>query len=359
MNRKKVFVSAYVSNNLGDDLFIKELYERYNDVDFYMLGPKKYSNEWSNVKNLKFIGFNKLLWKVFNNSLLVYLIVISFISLFIKTNILVTGSLFDENTTSNKSLVKKRINNFFFDKVAYMSCSMGYYKTEKFVSKCKKVISGVDDICFRDDYSYELFKDLKNVRLAKDMIFQMEVESSQLEDYIVISVIDLGSRKELKDFEKIYLKKNIEMIEEILAKFSKVYLMGFCENERDHVAINKIIELLPNNIAGNVSVINHHNMKESLDVIKKSKGVVATRFHSYILAYIMNKPMYNISYSMKTNNSIASLNEDIRIMDIEKIESLNAKEVVNELLKVPTYNLQKTKQSAEKQFLFVDKLLSI
>lgn len=359
MNKKKVFISAYVSNNLGDDLFIKELYERYNDVDFYMLGPKKYSNEWSDVKNLKFIGFSKLLWKVFNNSLLVYLIVISFISLFIKTNVLVTGSLFDENTTSSKSLIKKRINNFLFDKVAYMSCSMGYYKTEKFVGKCRKVISGVDDVCFRDDYSYELFKDLKNVRLAKDMIFQMEVTSAQLEDYIVISVIDLSSRNELKNFEKIYLKKNIEIIEETLTKFRKVYLMGFCENERDHIAINKIIEMLPDNILSNVNVLNHGDIEESLSVIKKSKGVVATRFHSYILAYIMNKPMYNISYSMKTNNSIASLNEDIQIVDMEKIELLNAKEVVNELLKVPTYNLQKTKQNAEKQFLFVDKLLSI
>ena len=40
----------------------------------------------------------------------------------------------------------------------------------------KSSLNLCDDVCFRDLYSYELFKDLSQVRYAPDIVFQMNVD---------------------------------------------------------------------------------------------------------------------------------------------------------------------------------------
>ena len=51
---KKVFLMAYARKNLGDDIFIKMLLDKYPQIDFYMkIRENEFLNELSEYNNLK------------------------------------------------------------------------------------------------------------------------------------------------------------------------------------------------------------------------------------------------------------------------------------------------------------------
>ena len=45
-------IIAYVNGNLGDDLFVKILCERYPNQKFLLCGPKKYKDYFEYLDNL-------------------------------------------------------------------------------------------------------------------------------------------------------------------------------------------------------------------------------------------------------------------------------------------------------------------
>ena len=53
---KKIFVMAYLRNNLGDDMFVMELLNRYPDVEFYVeVVEIKYAKALEKKNNVKII----------------------------------------------------------------------------------------------------------------------------------------------------------------------------------------------------------------------------------------------------------------------------------------------------------------
>ncbi|HEY4430277.1 MAG TPA: hypothetical protein VGN87_04470, partial [Paenibacillus sp.] len=50
---KKMLIYAYTEFNLGDDLFIKVLCERYPDTEFRICAPRQYNLCFKEIKNLK------------------------------------------------------------------------------------------------------------------------------------------------------------------------------------------------------------------------------------------------------------------------------------------------------------------
>jgi colanic acid/amylovoran biosynthesis protein len=358
MKYNKAFISAYVAGNLGDDLFIEVLCKRYPHIKFTIMGSNKYREFFSHITNLNYIGLNHYLWKVINRFELLHLVAHFIISRFIKLNILVTGSIFEETEGYRKNIRKKKINIRLFKEVYYLSCSMGSYKSEEFLEECRSVFSKVKDVCFRDNYSFNLFKDLRNVRVKPDLIFQLQYDEKKVENNIVISVIDLEMRDKLKIYEEEYLYKLKETIIALVDQGYKIVLMGFCENERDHIGIDKVYSILPENCKDMTSKYMHKNIKDSLEVLSKSKGIIATRFHSFILAYVMKKPMYNIIYSTKTLNAINDLGIMLPNVNIDKINDLNVDSILDALQMVPTYS-DKPIIESKKQFSALDEVLKI
>lgn len=66
MRKKNVFVRAYLSKNLGDDLFLYILCNRYKNVQFYILGDKKNKYIEDLVDNITFIPEDSFLCKILN-----------------------------------------------------------------------------------------------------------------------------------------------------------------------------------------------------------------------------------------------------------------------------------------------------
>ena len=51
---KKIFVMAYLRNNLGDDLFVSELVKRYKDVEFFIdVVDPMYAKAFKENKNVR------------------------------------------------------------------------------------------------------------------------------------------------------------------------------------------------------------------------------------------------------------------------------------------------------------------
>ena len=64
MNR--AFLYAYLQFNLGDDLFVKHLIEKYPNVKFYILADSKYKKIFRKNKNLIVISNSVYKIKIFN-----------------------------------------------------------------------------------------------------------------------------------------------------------------------------------------------------------------------------------------------------------------------------------------------------
>src|SRR5699024_12844901 len=66
---KKVMIYAYTKFNLGDDLFIKVLCERYPNVKFVLYAPKEYKFVFNQINNLQVIPSNSFIIRFINLAL--------------------------------------------------------------------------------------------------------------------------------------------------------------------------------------------------------------------------------------------------------------------------------------------------
>ena len=211
----------------------------------------------------------------------------------------------------------------------------------------------------RDNYSYELVKDLNNVRLATDVVFTLDVSKYKCDaesNNHVISVID-ASRK----FDSETSKKYNETIAKIIKKLlvddeSSVTLMSFCEKEGDENACATIMSLLPEDIKDRVEIYRYRgNISKALQVLASAKTITGSRFHANILGMVFGKKILPIAYSDKTINILSDMKYPGPIIDIRSIDNFNINELDFDDIQV--VDISKLKILAEKQFSELDKVL--
>ena len=291
----KIILKGYTVLNLGDDLFFKIIAERYPNVKFKFL-CRNYNKLLRGIKTTNLLSitlFEKIMDKIIPN----------YIKKNVDTIVEIGGSLFIEETNpknlkKREKELKKELeivkNNCFI-----LGANFGPYKTKEYVEKFREIFLSYKDICFRDEKSKKIFSDLKNVRVAPDIVFQLKVPKlDKNEKIVVVSVIKPSYRKGLENSDENYYKKIIEISDEFLSLDYKVVLMSFCKIEKDEEAVNFIYEKLKRN--KNVEKYFYSgNIEEALNIINKSEYVIATRFHAMILALVMKKACFPIIYSEK------------------------------------------------------------
>lgn len=326
----RILVNAYFSKNLGDDLFLKILFERYPKVDWYLLTANAEYNdifgEYDNVRILKGLSLNILgLRKVdvfhkVNDLLLKYY----------KYDGLVTigGSVFMEGAGWKGALERKSILPRKFKKMNkkafIIGANFGPFSDSSFISSHKEFFSLFEDICLRDQYSFSLFKELENVRIAPDVVLNLTTAPVTKEKSVGISLINLSKRDRLKRHAQKYNEKMVDLVEYYIKRGYKIRIFSFCEKEGDLIISNFIKEKINNKM---VEVINYNGDIESfLSKFKTCEIIIGTRFHSIILAIVYNQSLLPIIYSNKTYNVLKDLNlveGSYFIRDIEKLEVEN------------------------------------
>ncbi len=171
---KKVLLRSYIMQNLGDDLFIKIICERYKDVKFYVHGKRKYRHIFNDVSNLHYIKdytINKYI------NLLLSILKLKGISRKllpqVDATVFLGGSIFIQYPDWKLKFNLDRYNASLFDKSYVIGANFGPYDTDDYLEAYKDCFKNFDDVCFRDKYSKNLFPQSDNVRYASDVIFQL------------------------------------------------------------------------------------------------------------------------------------------------------------------------------------------
>lgn len=357
---KKYLIKAYTELNLGDDLFIKILINKYKNVNFYLISNHNYKKIFieSNIESFKNTFFHKVLNKLANKFKKPINFKQSILLNKVDGVIEIGGSLFIESENYKNDLnlrnilLEKTRGNYFV-----LGSNFGHYSNQKFQKDYQIFFSKCKDVCFRDKYSYDLFSDLNNVRLAKDIVFGLNDNTSTDKNYILYSIIKPSLRKELKNKDEEYYSKIIESSLELLKEGKDIKFISFCKKEGDEEAIQKIISRIPKLYSKKVTFYNYSgDLNEALEIIKKSEIIVATRFHAMILGFVYSKKVLPIAYSNKIINVLKDLDFRGQYIDFNNLNDLNKHSILNSQ-SLENSKLENSKLDSLKIFQGLDKII--
>lgn len=344
----RIFLLAYTRQNLGDDLFIQMLLEKYSDCDFYLkIKDPSFVQYFSKYSNLHIIVGDNSLHSTCNMNVEEY-----------DAFVYIGGSIFmegrsgisDEFCNFLERLNSKHIPFY------YISSSYGPYKTQDFVDLSKRAFSNIRDICFRDKYSYNLFKDISTVRYAPDLVFSSNLTmNKKISNSIGISVIHFEKIKHLKHLEHCYINFLTNNIDHYLSQGKKVYMFSFCKYEGDEATANAILKHFKNH--PNIVLCYYDGeINKFIEVYSRMEFAICSRFHAMVLSSLFKQKTFVLSYNHKFDNTIQDLNLGYDIIHFDT--NLGDLLISDDYFKViDNNNLLKIKEKAKEQLKSFDELV--
>lgn len=173
-----------------------------------------------------------------------------------------------------------------------------------------------------------MVKELAHIQYAPDVIFLAKYPSNcNCEENVVISVINICQHTLDKNIITSYYRLLAETIIYFFNKNIKVTLVSFCKREGDEVAIKILLNKIP--FSNNVSTCFYDgNIEEILKLFANSSFVIASRFHSFILGILFNKPVFPIVYNCKTENYLFDLPFDGKYAKLNDLLTLRMEDIL-------------------------------
>lgn len=311
----KVYLIAYIKSNFGDDLFVKKIVEQYPDIEFYMNSENEdFAKAFKNYKNMNIILEKRDFEKININAYDAF--------------IYVGGSIFVESVAGGQKRLEmfndfildcKRKNKPFF----YVSSNFGPYQTQEYYDSARELFSNCTDICFRDTYSSNLFKDLDTVRYAPDLVFSLKTNKEEtLNDTVGVSVVDVLGVKGLEHKENEYYDFLENNIKRYIDEGKEVYLFSFCKYFGEERVIDTVVNRFSEEYIDKIKVVKYNgDIDEFLKIYSKMEYMICSKFHAMILSSMFNQKKVVISYLSKLNNVNNDLKLTNNIMDLQDIQS--------------------------------------
>ena len=363
-----ILVTGYFKRNLGDDLFLKVLSERYSFNNFEVIIDKKNAKYYRQISNVRFIK-KGLLCKVVNK--LLKLVSPAGIYSLLKYRYLkvieIGGSVFTQRKGQRgvdfmRNYLAINSENYFV-----IGSNFGPFETQEFMQAHRKFFQQITGTVFRDKKTVSLFQGVENVRYAPDVVFNLQTEQiktvPEKVPYAVITPIDLDFKDvsrdpklaERKDF---YLDSIIKVATQLVDDGFSLKFMVFGEEQNDRgiseVLLNKLAQMRP---CANLEIIETENIQKKLEILKNSSRLISTRYHSMILGWLFQVPQLVYIYSDKMLHVIDDLYPTQSYCDI-RAESL--KNVDNGLFcKMGDVQLASIIKRAALQFSYLDKFLEV
>jgi colanic acid/amylovoran biosynthesis protein len=358
---KQIMIHAYTRFNFGDDLLVDTLCRRYPDTAFILPAPTAYKRLFKHLENIRIQPNDRLLHRgiryLFRKLRLTNLY-FRILARNCDAVVHIGGSLFIQQANWKKNIQTTKAMRIKGKPFFLIGANFGPYSDDAFYQQHKNIFQTDTDICFREKHSYELFKELSNVRLADDIGFQMKkVAPTQQDKAIVISVIKPSIRKHLSGYDGIYYQKIQEIAVYFIQRDYQVILLSFCDAEQDNEAIEHIMQGIPP--AYSTHIHKHFyqtNIKETLQHIARSQFVVATRFHAMIAGWVLHKPVFPIIYSDKMSHVLEDVGFQGGSTDFAHLHELEAEQVFNQMGAGPM-DVSKQVNNAARQFCKLDQFL--
>ena len=358
---KKVLLYGYDQRNLGDDLFVHTIANRYPDVKFYLWSDAVNKTTFSCLKNLVVLEqdsskmkFLKRIrpslaakYKNRKDNSFDYIVFIG-------------GSIFIEygNWQHNLAWWEYEASKH---PIYVLGANFGPFHTEEFRKGFSKIFKKVEDVCLRDRYSQALFSDVEKVRYAPDILFSYPLQEKPLDEkQIFVSAIDCASKDEgdnrLTGYEHSYIETMVYLLTGFVEKGYKVVLSSFCKAEGDENAIKRIRSEIP---ADRTTIINYDgtNSQEVLDKISESSMIIASRFHAAIFGFAADKPVFPVIYSDKTKHVLEDVGFKGQYLDIRHLEQIDVNSLLENLDGQRLSNIDRLKKESELHFMKLDQVL--
>lgn len=356
-----IFLNGYFHENLGDDLFFHIITRRYPNHQFHMLAHGDHASAYRGVPNAKIHpqckllrGADKVLSKLSPK--------LSFGSLYGRTkdlSVLIGGSMFQEMQDDGSDLKRLALMPENHKKLYIMGINYGPAHTQAYEDACRKYLASATDVCFRDQTSYNRFRDLPNTRVGNDIAFGIRricPTPVEKENTCIIAPIDFGKKPALVAYKQAYLEFLKARLLEQQAQGRQVILMSFCKWEGDEDAIRELLDLCSPEVKAQVTTLcyNGQNWQELCQCIGSAAYMIATRFHSMVLALAYGVPTLAISYSNKTRQLLQDMDRGECAIMPEELADLPAEK----LTPVTGIDIDYWQSQADVHFEKLDELLN-
>jgi colanic acid/amylovoran biosynthesis protein len=347
----RIAVDAYFNNNLGDDLFLDILVNRYNDVSFdFMVCDKSACKAFRDNRRINFKSRKDVLYNIMNYN----------------AYILIGGSMFQEPenwiTHWRKFHLTVSLFKLFGKSTFVLGCNFGPFKTEKYKKKYCKTFKKLSHMTVRDDYSYNILKDhVENLTVHPDIVFCKGISENinKNTNIVGISIIDWPKNNHLEE----YISFNASLIEGLISEGKKIRLFAFQNTNEinDRKIIDKVIKKIRESFRKNIEVISYNgDISSFLKKYSECHSMVTSRFHSFILSLMYGQNICPIIYSEKTLNTIKFLGIDTDYIPIEKVSETSIQKV-KDMLKTSKHfyqdkSINQLAKMSEQHFSVLDSL---
>lgn len=354
----KIFVDIYLAKNVGDDLFLKILAEKFPEVQFiinyygneYDEFVEKYPNIIRPAYPLPYRVLNRLhVYDYINDA--------RRISKSCDACLLLGGSIFrEESYWKSVYAMRMKLAQAFGSQnkpVLVLGANFGPYYSDEFLRSYKKFFSLCYDVCFREQYSYNLFRDIPVVRYEKDIVFQLGIKTERTEKkQVCYSVIDPNHVAGLQQYREQYLDWLKESILWNISRGYRCILISFCQAEGDLEVCQELLTRFNDVTSQQIDVLTYTgDLEKIFSCMAESEIIIASRFHAVILALILKKKFLPLVYSQKTINVLQDLNYPHDIVPISQCINYEIKPTMQALQQsVWSWDIDTYRGSAERQF---------
>lgn len=335
--KKRVLLHGYDSDNLGDDLFFRLLVTRYPHVQFVLPTLNlKSKARFADLTNLKIIDFRRISRFIEDYT---YVLPKLYSRLFMRcfdAVVYIGGSLFVDHR-HYAPIDQYIIENYSFlcdyeiAAKAKVPCYLlgvnwGPSYHDYFYKFFNQAFDSMQDIFFRDKYSYEIFKSKPQVRFGGDILMGSSFITHAIppvkkrEKQIAFSII--APRKDLIPDPEAYILEIVRICREFISAGYHVKLLSFCITEGDQKTAEKVIREAncpPEQLS---HLVYTDNWQEMLTALAQSELVVGSRFHAAVLGWTLHTKVFSLLYSQKTQNLLTDCNissGNIWLSDIGKV----------------------------------------
>lgn len=374
---KKVLVKAYARKNLGDDLFLEILFNRYPQTIFYLEASEDYNSIFEKYHNVKIIKqpsksillrcfdyilrhFFPFFFKIILKRRLVVFFKKSALYQSIDAFVLIGGSMFMQHRTlpvyDEIVFYEQLEENNSKISVFILGANFGPFTDDKYLKGYANVFSKAKDVCFRESYSKALFRDMENVRFAPDIVFSALFETlDKKKDTIGFSIISPENRDSMQEIEcENYYEKNIELISKFVRDGKTVYLFSFCKEEGDEDAINKIVCKLDTDILEKIQICFYSGeIKSFLKTYSQVEMMFCGRFHSIILSLLFEQSIFPVSYSSKMTNVLKDLGYKGSMVDLPNLGFIKYEDIKANI-EMNVLDISNAREEANMQFQELD-----
>lgn len=361
---KKVLIHAYAAGNLGDDLLIRILCQRYPDVQFRICADESYKERFSDISNIKVYAPKDQLVRTVDKAVSILKHADrGFWKLLIKNSfatVHIGGSVFVQHQDDFGPAYRLDAELCARSRQIFVvGANFGPYTDEQYFRHYYELFKQYSGVSFRDKYSYETFQDLPNVVYAPDVVFNYKIEGKEQKKQVLISVIalkDRGGKYGISQYESSYNQFIAEITKTYIRKGYQVKFISFCEFQRDEDAIHEIIELAGVQDSELVSVCAYNqNLSACIKCFAESEIVIGTRFHSIVLGWLAGKKVLPIVYDVKTERLLKD-NQCGFYLNMQEM-GMDMDVVLNKINTMNVMDVSGLVKEAPRQFEELDKLL--